>query len=234
MSDASMLKRKRGAFLVCFLAGLLSVALALAASIVLSASNVRLFERGITENVDLIGLGISKTNAGEYAAMTIDYITGAASEWEPVIETSSGIMPISESFKAHMANVRSWFAPSKAALAAGFVLVLALLACSVVGLKRFSFSGWYAGAALPLLVLIGIGLWAAIDFGGMWYWLHVNFIPDGLFSASEPIMRLFPVELFAGYFMPAAGMFGAMLAVVAALPMVMRMVLKNGSNRQGK
>ena len=85
----------------------------------------------------------------------------------------------------------------------------------------FSTQGYYAGTILPLLLIAGVGLWASLDFGGMWEILHRTLIPDGIFPADELVMQLFPETLFSAYLPPVLLMLVLMLAAVLVLPLIL-------------
>ena len=102
--------------------------------------------------------------------------------------------------------------------------VLALLAWALATSGRqggFSTQGYYAGTILPLLLIAGVGLWASLDFGGMWEMLHRTLIPDGIFPADELVMQLFPETLFSAYLPPVLLMLVLMLAAVLVLPLIL-------------
>ena len=221
------LKKKRGAFWTCFIAALLLVALAFAGSLAYNATKVSLFRDGITNNVDLTALGISESSAESFATSTIAYLQGTVSAWEPVIVMGDHVMPIPDTFKAHMATVKGWVSSATAVLLAGAAIVLVLLGRAMIGTKGskrspFSLGGYYLGAAIPLLALVGVGAWGYFNFDGLWAWVHQTFIPDGIFDAAEPIMQLFPLGLFSGYLKPVGITFGICAAVILVLPLILK------------
>ena len=221
------LKKKRGAFWTCFIAALLLVALALGAALYWTATKVSLLENGIVNHVDLAGLGIDEASAKSFADTTLAYLQGVTSAWEPMIKVGDHFLVIPETFKAHMATVKGWFSAATAVLLAGAAIVLLLLGRAMIGSKNskkgsFSLSGYYWGACIPLVLLLGIGGWAYFDFTGFWQLLHKTLIPDGIFAAGEEIMQLFPAELFLSYLKPVAITFGILAAVVLVLPLLLK------------
>jgi len=115
---------------------------------------------------------------------------------------------------------------AKTILLAGAAIVLLLLGRALIGVKGskkspFSAGGYYFGAAIPLLLAAGIGLWGYFNFNGLWSWIHQTFIPDGIFGAGEEIMKLFPVQMFASYLQPVGITFGILAAIVLALPLLL-------------
>ena len=83
-------------------------------------------------------------------------------------------------------------------LGTGFALALALFLPSRN--RCASLTGLFCAVGLLLAVL----LWAALDFHSLWMILHRLFIPDGIFSAREPVMQLFPLALFFEYLTPVS------------------------------
>ena len=222
---------QRGAFFVSLAAGALLTVLALCASIYIHASDRDLLEQGIVNNADLISLGISQGDAREFAASTMAYLQGAVEDWQPTIIAGDHILPIPDSFRAHMADVKVWFSSAKAALLAALCMVLALF-CSVLagnkgsGKKGLSTGGYYLGVLSLLILFVWVGAWAYYDFAHLWDLLHKTLIPDGIFSAAEPIMMLFPLGLFEEYLQPVAFTFCGLTLAVLVLPLLLALLPK--------
>lgn len=248
----------RGA--ACFMAALVLMTLALCMAVYLSATDAGLFERGVLSNVNLAGLQISEADARRFAAETIAYLRGETDAWAPVVVAGGKPLEISEDFTAHMATVRGRTNAAVWLLPAGLAAGLALIAGALIfgggsrkgsypltgageqssplqrgGARKSPFPTvcWYAGTLLPLAALCGLMLWARIDFSGMWAWLHVSFIPDGIFDAAEPIMSMFPASLFADYLKPVGISFGVMAAIVLALPIALKPLAYRIDRRRG-
>ncbi len=220
------LKKKRGAFWTCFIAALLLVVLAAGAALYWNATKVSLFQQGLDSTVVAQGV-VSQADATAFANETLDYLTGVRSQWEPAVTIADHRVGVPEAFKTHMATVKGWVSAFTGVIIAGLGIVAVLLLRALIGRKGgrkspFSLGGWYLGAAIPLLLLGGVGAWALLDFDGLWNWLHATFIPDGIFAATDEIMKLFPVELFAGYLRPVALTFAVLAAAVLALPLLLR------------
>lgn len=233
------LKKKRGAFWTCLIAGLLLIALALGAAVYYNATKVSLLETGVVDNVDLDAVGMDASSAKSFAVSTLAYLQGTVSSWEPVIVIGDHIMPIPDSFKAHMETVRGWFQSATAVLLAGLGIVIVLLGRALIGVKgskksSFSIGGYYLGAGIPLALILGIGLWGYFSFDSLWSVLHKTLIPDGIFNAAEPIMQLFPVGLFEGYLQPVAITFAILAGVVLVLPLILAPLSKLLTNLFGK
>lgn len=233
------LKKKRGAFWTCLIAGLLLIALALGAAVYYNATKVSLLETGIVDNVDLDAVGMDASSAKSFAVSTLAYLQGTVSSWEPVIVIGDHIMPIPDSFKTHMETVKGWVSSAVAVLLAGLGIVIVLLGRALIGVKgskksSFSIGGYYLGAGIPLALILGIGLWGYFSFDSLWSVLHKTLIPDGIFNAGEPIMQLFPVGLFAGYLQPVTITFAILAGVVLVLPLILAPLSKLLTNLLGK
>lgn len=219
------LKKKRGAFWTCFLIGLLLVLLSLGVALGLNVTRVDLLKQGVDTHVVATGI-LSQSDADAFVTDTLDYLTGIKSLWEPAVTIGGFRVGVPEAFKAHMATVKGWVDSAKAILLVGAAIVLLLLSRVLVGVKGsrrspFSVGGYYLGAAIPLLLLVGVGVWGYLDFDSLWAWVHTVFIPDGIFSATEQIMQLFPVEVFSGYLQPVTISFGIGAGIVLALPLLL-------------
>lgn len=176
-----------------YLAGLI-LSLALLLAVVLGFGlHGGLFRRALIKNTDL-----PQTVAADFAHDTMRYLSGRQDGWnasdilEPV-----GIAP-SEAFARHMAEVRSMVQGGRIVLW-GLLAALVLLLTLILPRGRLFVGSLCGGLLTPLLFCLLIGVWAWLDFDGFWYRLHTVFIPGGIFSASEPIMRLFPSRLFSSY-----------------------------------
>ncbi len=222
----SNLEKKRNSFWTCLIAAFLLMALALGASLYYNATKVSLLTEGITNNVDLAALGMDESSAKSFSVSTLAYLQGTVSNWEPTIVIGDHIMPIPQTFKDHMATVKGWVSSATTVLLAGVGVVVLLLGRSLIGTKgskknSFSFGGYYLGAVAPLVLVGGIGLWGLLNFDSLWGAIHKLLIPDGIFNAAEPIMQLFPSQLFAGYLQPVAVTFGLLAALVLVLPLLL-------------
>jgi hypothetical protein len=186
---------------------------------------VERFETALVENLDYQSLGLSEASVRSFAEETILYLTDEKSAWEPQI-TIAGIPAssfIPQSFRDHMATVKGWVSSATAVFLAGAAVVVTLLTRAVTVSRKkgggFSAGGYYLGALVPLLLVAGVGLWAWIDFDSMWMLLHKTLIPDGIFSAAETVMKLFPLEAFAAYLPPVVKTFAVFAAGVIILPL---------------
>ncbi len=219
------LKKKRGAFLTCLIAGLLLMLLALGASIAYNATRVDLLKQGMQTYVVEPGI-VSESDATAFVNDTLDYLTGIKSVWEPAVTIGDHRVGVPDAFKAHMATVKGWVDSAKGVLLAVAAIALLLLGRAMIGTKGakkgpFSVGGYYLGAGVPLLLVAGVGLWGYLNFDGLWGWVHQAFIPDGIFAAGEEIMKLFPVELFSGYLLPVGTTFAIGAGIVLALPLLL-------------
>lgn len=221
-------KKPRYAFPASFLLALLMILLSLVVALAANITDEKRFENALLRRVPYQELGTDEASVHSFAVETIRYLRGSKEEWSPEIAVygvpASAFIP--QSFREHMAEVRRWVISARAVTAAGIALILALTGWVLLGGRRsgrssFSLAGYYTGAFVPLAAIGGLGAWACLDFDGMWAWLHQTFIPDGIFSAAEPVMRLFPAELFADYLPPVAAAFGAGVLAALVLPLLL-------------
>lgn len=226
MANDRAAQPRRGAFGRCFIASFLLVLMAAAASVYLNAVDRQLFETTLLENVDYAVLGMDEDSVRSFADETILFLTDAQDSWEPSI-TVAGFPAsrfIPQSFRDHMVTVKGWVSAATSVFLCGAAAVIALLAWALATSGRrggFSTQGYYAGTIVPLLLIAGVGLWASLDFNGMWEMLHRTLIPDGIFPADELVMRLFPETLFLAYLPPVLLMLVLMLAAVLVLPLIL-------------
>ena len=176
-----------------YLAGLILSAALLLAIVLGFGLHDDLFRRALTQNTDL-----PQTVAADFAYDTMSYLSGRQEGWNAsAILEPVGIAP-SEAFTRHMAEVRGMVQGGRIALW-GLLTALVLLLTLILPRGRLSSGILCGGLLTPLLLCLLIGAWALLDFDGFWYRLHTVFIPGGIFSASEPIMKLFPSRLFSSY-----------------------------------
>ena len=226
MANDRAAQPRRGAFGRCFIASFLLVLMAAAASVYLNAVDRQLFETTLLESVDYAVLGMDEDSVRSFADETILFLTDAQDSWEPSI-TVAGFPAsrfIPQNFRDHMVTVKGWVSAATSVFLCGAAAVIALLAWALATSGRrggFSTQGYYAGTIVPLLLIAGVGLWASLDFGGMWEMLHRTLIPDGIFPADELVMRLFPETLFSAYLPPVLLMLVLMLAAVLVLPLIL-------------
>ena len=212
---------KRAGAALCFAAALCWMMAGLAGTIVGFLTSEGRFERALLKQVRWEALGIPQEELRAFARDTMRYFRGETDRWEPEVSAADGPVVISEAFARHMETVRRGVRTARTLAIAGAALGAGLIA-PTVWKKRFSLAGYELGGLLPLALAAGLGLWAALDFSAMWGWLHRTFIPDGIFDAAEPVMRLFPGSLFAEYLPPALTAFGLTAAAVLGLPPLLR------------
>lgn len=245
-----VLKKARGAFLTCFILGLLLVLLAAAYSLYTNATNEEVFKEALLnadvgELMEIVlgnaglpaGLGASLSLGGDqqqataellskFAKDTIDYLVDNTQEWKPTITVMGMEMaiPLSEDFVAHMATVKGFVEIGTKAflalLAVAGVLLLRVFFSSRRGRSGFSGAGYYIGVFLPVALVLGVVGWAYFDFEGFWAFLHQYFIPDGIFSNGEVIMQIFTTDMFKSFMLPIVKTFGMLLGGIVLLPVL--------------
>ena len=226
-----MATAKRAPFLPSLLAALALMLTALLAAVYYPAVNTRLFENALLGNVDAAALETGADSLRAFARETMDYLTGRRKVWNPQISLRgvSARQFISQDFRSHMANVRRWTRRIPTLLEAGFAFALALLLFLGVAKRGIRPGGWYLGAGLPVGLTAAVGVWAYVDFVGMWGALHRALIPDGIFPAGDPVMQLFPEALFASYLPWVLGLFLLLAALIFAMPPVWNLIHRKAS-----
>lgn len=220
---------RRGAFARCFAAALLLTLAAAAWAVYLNAVSRPLFEKALLETVDAAALGTNEDALRGFAEDTLLFLTGSTQAWEPDL-TVGGVPAsrfISRAFRDHMGTVRGWVTAAPWVLGGAAAVAAGLLGWALAGAGRrggFSMQGYYAGVAVPLALLAGVGVWAVLDFASLWKILHLTLIPDGIFPAGDPVMQLFPEALFSAYLTPVCRTLAIMLAALLALPLILRPV----------
>lgn len=218
------LKKKRGAFWTCFIAACILMLLVTVAAVYIHIVDVNMFETALLENVPYQSLGIDEESVRSFSKETIYFLADQQDSWNPQI-TIAGFPAgsfIPESFRTHMQTVKDAVSAATSVFLGGAAIVLLLLLRAMTSgtrvRKGFSVGGYYLGAAIPILVIVGVGVWAYVDFDSMWMILHKTLIPDGIFPAGELVMQLFPVTLFEAYLSPVITSFAIFTAVVLLLP----------------
>ena len=242
-----VLKKSRGAFMTCFILGLLLVLLAAAYSLYINVTKVEVFEAALQEadinellgivlgdaNVPGMSAGLTKGGLTEgiatpetlsaFAQDTIDYLTGETDEWKPTV-TVMGFevpIPISQDFMSHMEDVKGWVEIGQkvffALLAVCGVLLLRLIVSSRC---KFSGAGYYLGVILPLALVGAVIGWAYFDFEGFWMFIHEHFIKEGIFSNGEVVMQIFTTDMFKAFMQPIVTTFAMLLGGIVLLPIV--------------
>ena len=190
---------------VSFLIGVLTVLTAVALAVLVPMQSTALFEKGLMQTVNREAVGMSESDLTAFARETMDYLCARKQTWEPQTPFA-----IPGSFVLHMAQVRAGVSACWWAVALAVCSVLIVLLFGRID-RSWHCAGMSAAAGMIALVL----LWAAVDFNSLWYLIHRLLIPGGIFSASEPVMQLFSLQLFFGYIGPVMGMLAAMGALIA-------------------
>lgn len=138
--------------------------------------------------------GMSEADIDRFSDDTITYFRDESKEWTPQLPFA-----VPEAFQSHMANVKVCVVFLKY-LAIALAALYALLMIGLCLKEHFSRSACFQGFLTFLAVCACLVLWCAVDFDSFWSVLHHLFITDGIFSANEPIMLLFPLSLFESYY----------------------------------
>ena len=198
---------------LCFLSGLLLALSVLLCAVLLPALSESRFEKALLSTVDQQALGMSESDLSAFAEETMRYLKDEKSNWQPDVP-----FPVADAFVVHMAEVKGWVSAAPWVIGLGLLLGLALL-----WLGRWQRKPALWGVCALLGIIVCVLVWAAADFQSLWMVLHRVFIPNGIFAYNEPVMQLFPLELFFRYIVPVAvSAAGHMAALCAG----MRMFLK--------
>ncbi|MBP3645833.1 MAG: DUF1461 domain-containing protein [Clostridia bacterium] len=197
---------------LCFCAGLVLALTMVLISIAGPATRTGLFVRALVSEVDQTAAGVTQEQLAAFGEETMRYLRSEKDIWEPQIPAEG----IPHTFRDHMAEVRGWISALPWVIGAG--IIIAVL-CMLRGFERRAFL-WGMGAFVWLVGLIVF--WALIDFGSLWMVIHRLLIPNGIFSAREPVMRLFPLSLFFRYIPWVLGVLILQLALVLAACFIRR------------
>ena len=170
------------------IAGILGVMIMILASIAIPALNPARFEKALLNTVNRQAVGMSESDLTAFARDTMDYLCGETDAWQPQTPFA-----IPQSFTEHMAEVRGWVDVLKIALPAG------LLICTAGLWLGLDFHAARNGMLCLLGLMAAMLLWAVVDFNSLWMVIHRVLIPGGIFPAGEPVMQLFPLDLFFRY-----------------------------------
>ena len=191
--------------LFSFAAGFWLVVVLILLSILVPALNPARFEKAVLNTVNPQAVGMSESDLTAFARETMGYLRGEKDAWQPQTPFA-----IPESFVAHMAEVRGWVDVLKIALPLG-----ALVAAAGLWFGR-DLRAARNGVLCMLGLMAAVLLWAAVDFNSLWMVIHRVLIPGGIFPAGEPVMQLFPLNLFFGYLPAVIGSLMVWLAVLYA------------------
>ena len=80
----------------------------------------------------------------------------------------------------------------------GFALVGLIALGILAGRKRIG-GTLIAGSALVIGILVALGIWAAVDFDGIFTWMHTLFFAQGswVFNSDSLLITLFPEAFWA-------------------------------------
>ncbi|MCI6376662.1 MAG: DUF1461 domain-containing protein [Clostridiales bacterium] len=196
-------------FGLCLAAAFVLAVLAILGAVLGPAMQAGLFERALLATVNREAVQADELQLRAFAQETMAYLRGEKQNWQPKLSIA-----IPKAFDAHMREVRGWISGAPWAFAFGIALAAALFAAAW-GLGGLSRRGCAGGLLLAIGLVLAALLWAAIDFDSLWMALHRWFIPGGIFPAGEPVMQLFPLELFLFYAKPVALAACLHLAVLA-------------------
>lgn len=235
METAHSKRRRISRFLSaipCFAAAVLLTLSLITGAVLLQIINTDRFHHALQNHVSWESLGIPPENLHAFARETIGYLKNDFSQWKPEVLTAEGTLYISPGFSSHMETVKlgvnGAFRIACLLFSAGIVLLAVHLLIRSGG---FSVKGYLMGIALPFLMIAVVFAAAISNFTEFWYWLHTHFIPDGIFSAYEPVMKLFPASLFSSYIFPLLLTLAAVIVLLLLPPVLYKMMIRKRSNQ---
>ena len=158
------------------------------------------------------------------AEMITDYLSGRAGEFQFswTDEQGTAYLAFHEKEQRHMADVKALFDLDRTVLLCAVVLAV-LLGLGAYGLRpcrRWTARGVVWGSLAILAALTGLGVWAALDFNGLFVLFHRLSFSNDLWllnPATDLLIRLMPLEFFIHYAAILGGTWlGALLLMLAA------------------
>ena len=190
------------------MAGFLLALCVLLASVLVPASSTPRFEKALVQTVNQQALGISESDLSAFAEETMRYLKDEKPLWQPKVP-----FHVADAFAVHMEEVKGWVSAAPWVMGCGLLLGLAFL-----WIGRWQRKPALLGVGTLIGLIVCVLIWAAADFRSFWMVLHKLFIPGGIFAAGEPVMQLFPLNLFFAYIVPVGlSVMGHMAGLMAGI-----------------
>jgi integral membrane protein (TIGR01906 family) len=167
--------------------------------------------------------GVDKQTLSDIGDMLIDYLNGSRDDLQMTASVNGNLQLVfNEREISHMADVKALFDLERRLTAFLMALGLALLAAGLYGtgwarrLKRAALTG----QLFWLSVLLFVGVWAAIDFDGLFRLFHRLLFNNDLWllnPKTDLMIRMLPEAFFAAVAVRAAANMLIVQAVFAAL-----------------
>ena len=186
--------------------------LALLCSIAAAAiTNQALLKEGFLSYADTKHLDVRASEYEQYAKAISAYLDGRSESMQvPTREDPNAMKPaFSEKENLHMQDVRGIVNFLKSMRWVGGGFTLAVLAALYLfgkdkrsGLMNEAFQGFAHGAIALLALALGIGIWGAVDFDGLFWVFHQAAFANDLWllnPATDLLVALMPLEFFNWY-----------------------------------
>jgi len=191
-----------------------------------SVTNGNLMKEGFLQYADTAHLSVKASSYEEYAAAISGYLDGKTDDMQVSDPENPGQKKnaFSEKENQHMQDVRGIVNALKGMRWIGGGLALSVIAgLYLFGkdkrafLMRQVFQGFSDASLLLVTVAVGIGLWGAVNFEGLFWTFHkIGFANDLwlLNPLTDLLVALMPVEFFIWY---AGEMLKAMMPVLGIM-----------------
>ena len=173
--------------------------------------------------------GLPEKEYGGMGNMIADYLTGKTDEFQYAMTDEAGgsVSCFHKDEAAHMADCRKLIRSDEAmAITVGIVALLVTLLAVILNhfFISYFFRGLMIGLRVMIIAAVLFGLWAAVNFDGLFVTFHKIAFPNGgwRFDPRESMLiRLMPIEFFTDL-----GIRGALQAL--SMPVLLEIVARVG------
>lgn len=160
-----------------------------------------LFEEGSTKNTDN-----TSANNNTAAGKTSNSGNGTNTSSSNLALSSTNLAELEDQYSlprnalSHLQDCTPIFTTGRISVGVvgGFALVGLIALGILAGRKRIG-GTLIAGSALVIGILVALGIWAAVDFDGIFTWMHTLFFAQGswVFNSDSLLITLFPEAFWA-------------------------------------
>lgn len=160
-----------------------------------------LFEEGSAKNTDN-----TTTNNNTAAGKTSNSGNGTNTSSSNLALSSTNLAELEDQYSlprnalSHLQDCTPIFTTGRISVGVvgGFALVGLIALGILAGRKRIG-GTLIAGSALVIGILVALGIWAAVDFDGIFTWMHTLFFAQGswVFNSDSLLITLFPEAFWA-------------------------------------
>ena len=162
------------------------------------------------------------------AQMITGYLSGTVEEFQYTLTQDNGTETVlfQEHEQQHMADCRALFLLCrKVILIAAFAVTLLVMILVLLKDRRRAAGGCLLGGGLALALVIGLCIWAAVDFDGIFVLFHQISFSNALWllnPATDLLIRLMPTAFFVHYVILIAAAWILGLAVMLGISFHLR------------